>query len=143
MLTDPLVIQAARVQPMEQVWMIWDTMLRHGIEPDERHYEYLDVRLTNGGNLEMALQYLNEQGQKGKPVSLRAIRSVIRDKMKNDLVTHSATLDTAIEKLNVRCYVVQYTFTIIHSTFVSAAKLQFVASCIERGSSSGRRTSPG
>ena len=63
---------------MEQVWMIWDTMLRHGIEPDERHYEYLVVRLTNGGNLEMALQYLNEQGQKGKPVSLRAIRSVIR-----------------------------------------------------------------
>ena len=39
-----------------------------------------------------------------KPAEKRnfAVRSMIRDKMKNDLATHSATLDAAIEKINVR-----------------------------------------
>ena len=62
---------------MEQTWAVWETALRYGIEPNQSLYERLIQRLTNGRNLEAALQQLAAMSEKGIPPSLKAMDALI------------------------------------------------------------------
>lgn len=63
---------------MADTWNIWDSMQEHHVEPDERLYERLIARLVNGQNLEVALQYLAEMGEKGISPTLRTVQGIIK-----------------------------------------------------------------
>lgn len=117
-------MQAVRSRPMEETWAVWNTALSYGIEPNQSLYEQLISRLTNGRNLEAALQQLAVMSEKGIPPSLNTMDALIHVACTNKQPRIALELAEAFNAASVRRISTQTWMRIL----VASSEMLFVRS---------------
>ncbi|EGO00063.1 hypothetical protein SERLA73DRAFT_88892 [Serpula lacrymans var. lacrymans S7.3] len=109
-------IHASRHQPSQYMWDVLHKMEGMDISPNEHTYGLIIERFTAASQLELALQFMNEMGNRGFPPELPTAQSMIKLAAQQSFPRLALDLAENFEATSVRRLDTETWMTCLHSS---------------------------